>query len=389
MYKTSIGALADAGALSFGDGYRTKRSEHGVPGYRILRVADVHDGRIELDGPDFVGEKYARAIGPKLSQAGDVLLTTKGTVGRVAIYPDSAEQVVYSPQLCYFRVNGEGPLDARYLSYWFKSDAFKWQASHRANNTDMAAYLNLRDISTLQVELPSLHEQRAIAEVLGALDDKIAANDRCARVADEIAGALTEKAFSGECVALADIATVTMGSSPPGSSYNEEARGVPFFQGVRDFGFRFPHQRVWTDQPVRLASAKDTLLSVRAPVGRTNMAQDEVCIGRGLAAVQTRDGRSMTLFHQVRAAHAAWAPYEAEGTVFGSISRTQLEHIAIPVVRAEEAAQVESRLSELEDLIASLLREKTALATTRDQLLAMLMSGRVRIEDKPALGEGL
>lgn len=205
MVEVTIGALAEAGALTFGDGYRTRRPEHGRPGYRILRVADVADGRVQLDGPDFVSDRYLQAIGPKLSQAGDVLLTTKGTVGRVAIYPKNAESVVYSPQLCYFRITDIGVIDARFLGYWFKSAAFARQASHRANNTDMAAYINLRDIASLSIDLPSIRDQHAVAEVLGALDDKIAANQRAAAVADQLVRARYE-ALGGDSVLLDSIA---------------------------------------------------------------------------------------------------------------------------------------------------------------------------------------
>src|SRR3954465_3042013 len=166
MSKVSLSELRARGILDFGDGYRTKRSEHGQPGFRILRVADVADGDVRTTGPDFVSAVHAQAIGSKLSQPGDVLLTTKGTVGRVAIYPHNAEQVVYSPQLCYFRVRNEKVLHPRLLAYWFKSGAFLEQAAHRANNTDMAAYINLRDIASLTLDLPDVDKQRAITEVL-------------------------------------------------------------------------------------------------------------------------------------------------------------------------------------------------------------------------------
>ena len=77
MPEVTIEELCVTGALVVGDGYRTKRSEHGEPGYRILRVADVGNGSIRLDGPDFVRKDFLSAIGSKLSEPGDVLLTTK------------------------------------------------------------------------------------------------------------------------------------------------------------------------------------------------------------------------------------------------------------------------------------------------------------------------
>jgi type I restriction enzyme S subunit len=379
MHRTTLDSLRRNGKLEFGDGYRTKRAEHGSPGFRILRVADVMDGAIKPDGSDFVREEYRRAVGPKLSHPGDVLLTTKGTVGRVAIYPETAEQVVYSPQLCYFRITDQEFLDGRFLAYWFKSGAFIKQAGHRANNTDMAAYINLRDIGSLTIDLPEVAEQRAIADVLGALDDKITSNTAVVALADQLATAMTASALDGSATPLSELANLTMGSSPPGSSYNETGDGTPFYQGVRDFGTRSPSRRVWTTSPVRLARADDTLISVRAPVGRVNLAAGDLCLGRGLAGARSRTGTPMTLFHQIRAAQDEWAPFEAVGTVFGAITKAQLESVAIPSIKESRREALESELATLESEIGVALNESELLAATRDQLLPLLMTGKVRV----------
>lgn len=102
---TTFAELADSGALSFSDGYRTKREELAESGFRVLRVADVQHGRIMLEGNDFVSAEYASQVGAKIAQDGDILLTTKGTIGRVAAVEGLGdERVVYSPQLFFFRV---------------------------------------------------------------------------------------------------------------------------------------------------------------------------------------------------------------------------------------------------------------------------------------------
>lgn len=381
MAELTIAALSSDGHLQFGDGYRTKRSEHGQPGFRILRVADVHDRSISLDSPDFVSTEHTQAMGSKLSQPGDILLTTKGTVGRVAVFPDGVEQVVYSPQLCYFRVSPNPVVDAGFLSYWFKSPDFVRQASHRANNTDMAAYINLTDIASLRLSLPTIETQRAIADVLSALDDKIAANDRGVELADALAVARLAQVATGDAVRLDALAEIIMGSSPPGTSYNETGDGVPFYQGVRDFGTRFPSRRVWTNAPVRVAEPADILLSVRAPVGRTNVANERLCIGRGLAAIRSLAGTPNTLIHQLRAADSAWAPYEAEGTVFGAIKRTELAGVSLRSVPGALVHQVEVELGDLESLISALLSESDVLASARDELLPLLMSGKITVRE--------
>jgi len=82
---------------------------------------------------------------------------------------------------------------------------------------------------------------------------------------------------------LSDISTVIMGQSPPGSTYNEEGVGAPFYQGNKDFGFRFPHPRVYCTQPTRFAKKNDILISVRAPIGSLNITPETCAIGRGIA----------------------------------------------------------------------------------------------------------
>lgn len=173
----TLGELKGAGDLDFGDGYRTRADQLASEGFRILRAADVLDRAVSLTGPDFVGVEHASAIGSKRAQAGDVVLTSKGTVGRVAMMPALNEPVVYSPQLCYFRPRVGGRLEAAYLQHWFHGAEFAAQAGFLMHNTDMAPYISLRDFSSMRISLPPLPTQQAIAEVLGALDDKIAANE--------------------------------------------------------------------------------------------------------------------------------------------------------------------------------------------------------------------
>jgi len=157
---TQLGELVERGGLVLGDGYRTKRSEHGQPGLRILRAGDVRDGLIDPVGDDFVSQSFARQIGPKMSQSGDIVMTTKGTVGRVAVVSSETERLVYSPQLCYFRVVDNGILDRGYLAAWFRSADLQCQASLRMFKSDMAPYINLQDIRSLEVPIVPFEQQR-------------------------------------------------------------------------------------------------------------------------------------------------------------------------------------------------------------------------------------
>lgn len=96
---------------------------------------------------------------------------------------------------------------------------------------------------------------------------------------------------------LIDIANITMGQSPDGSSYNEVGEGMLFYQGSTDFGMRFPSVRQYTTAPSRFAKKGDILMSVRAPVGSINIANNDCCIGRGLSAINSKLGSISHLYY--------------------------------------------------------------------------------------------
>ncbi|MEU5841570.1 restriction endonuclease subunit S [Rhodococcus sp. NPDC047139] len=191
--------LSRMGAIVFGDGYRTKRAELNEDGYRIIRVADIFDGEIHLNGTDFVSYERRKAIGSKAGQPGDIVLTTKGTVGRLAVFEGAEEPVVYSPQVCFFRVrNGNGSIERSYLRRWLSSPSFLSQASYRKGNTDMADYLNLTDIGSMKLDLPPIEDQRVLANTLEPLEESIASLRREARVLADLRSALLPRLMSGE-----------------------------------------------------------------------------------------------------------------------------------------------------------------------------------------------
>ncbi|MEN9218346.1 MAG: restriction endonuclease subunit S, partial [Gloeomargarita sp. DG_2_bins_126] len=124
---------------------------------------------------------------------------------------------------------------------------------------------------------------------------------------------------------------MTMGQSPPGKTYNEIGEELLFYQGRDDFGFRFPIRRVHCTAPTRFAPAGDTLIRVRAPVGDiNNMALENCAIGRGVAAVRHKSGSCSYTYQFMRGLTDVFARFEAESTVFGSITKKDFH--AIPCV---------------------------------------------------------
>ena len=264
-----------------------------------------------------------------------------------------------------------------YFVYWCLQNMFNegraWNYQNRSTGIANFQFEYFLD----QEEIPGfpLEEQRAIATTLGALDDKIESNRKAMTLAQELGDALFEQVDSSH-VKLEEIAEIVMGTSPKGEFLNETGNGLPFYQGRRDFGFRFPTLRVWTTDPKRQANANDVLLSVRAPVGDLNQASQTCCIGRGIAAIRSVDFPS-TLYYAMRGSTNVWEKFNAEGTVFGSVTKTDVHEALSKWPKYDNLAPLEERLSVIDRRIASLERETHYLATLRDCLLPELMSGRV------------
>ena len=131
-------------------------------------------------------------------------------------------------------------------------------------------------------------------------------------------------------VTLGDVADLVMGQSPPGSTYNDVGDGLPFFQGVKDFNYRHPTPRVFCSAPTRIAYTGDILISVRAPIGRVNVADRECATGRGLAIVRPHspsDARYIEF--ALRHLESNWGALETSGSVFGNATRQDLESLAL------------------------------------------------------------
>jgi len=171
---------------------------------------------------------------------------------------------------------------------------------------------------------------------------------------------------------LGDVCDVVLGQSPPGSSYNDSGDGIAFFQGKSDFGEILTTVRKWTTDPRKLANQGHVLISVRAPVGPTNLASTNCAIGRGLAALGSRHLDHRCLLWAVRSSEHRLAS-QAAGTTFPAVSGSQLRAHLIPVPpRAEQrriVAAIEEHFSRLDAAEAALRSAEHRLSLMRASLI--------------------
>ncbi len=140
-------------------------------------------------------EALLSKVGDKTSRPGDVVFTSKGTVGRFAFVRGDTKHFVYSPQLCFWRSLDRTAIDPYFLYCWMRGPEFFGQFKGVAGQTDMAEYVSLTDQRRMFVTLPLLDEQRAIAHILGTLDDKIELNLRMNATLEAMARALFRSWF--------------------------------------------------------------------------------------------------------------------------------------------------------------------------------------------------
>lgn len=190
---------------------------------------------------------------------------------------------------------------------------------------------------------------------------------------------------------LGEVAEVISGQSPKGANCNTRGKGTPFFQGKKEFGERYIGEpTTWTTQVTRLAKANDVLMSVRAPVGPVNLASQDLCIGRGLAAI--RPNAAVTtdfLFYCLESKQAEIKG--SEGAVFASINRKQIESIRIPIPPLPEQRRIVAVLDEaFQGIAAAAANAERNLGSTRDVLEAQrerLLAGGKHGWDEKSVGE--
>lgn len=346
---------------------------------------------------------------------GDILITrTSETIDELAMscvavkdYP----RATYSGFTKRLRPKTAGIAYHKYLAFYLRSQLFRKAVTNNAFMTLRASF-NEDIFSFLSLYLPEYKEQVKIGDMLYSMEQKIQLNKRICAELEAMAKTLYNYWFTqfdfpdengkpyrssgGEMVwndqlkrkipkgwsagQLSDIANITMGQSPSGDTYNENGRGTIFYQGCTDFGTRFPVPRVYTSAPTRFAKAGDILMSVRAPVGTLNIAMEDCCIGRGLAALNSKFGSQLHLLYTLSGFKQLFDVMDGNGTTFGSITKDTLFEMKVVIPRRDQIKSFEEMVQPIEQKIRVAEQENRELTKLRDWLLPMLMNGQATVE---------
>ena len=153
-----------------------------------------------------------------------------------------------------------------------------------------------------------------------------------------------------------------MGQSPDSSSYNTDCEGLPFYQGNADFGETHPMPRTWCSEPKKVAEPGDILISVRAPVGDINVADERCCIGRGLAAVRSNGaGISNAFLALILQSKRAYLDSMSTGSTFKAIGKKVLSSCEMPLYSREVQSRIACQVNWIDDCLRSSRRQLSAL----------------------------
>ncbi|HDY6985033.1 TPA: restriction endonuclease subunit S [Klebsiella pneumoniae] len=379
--------------------------------YKMIRTPNIKGGRINLTGCRYVEkETFKKWTRRATVDKGDVLLTREAPMGEVG-YVDFTDTVFLGQRIMQYRADPQ-KLDSAFLLYSFLSPDLQYQFRRHDSTGSIVSHIRVPDCSEFEISLPSLDEQRKIASTLRNIDEKIALNSHINTELEAMAKTLYDywfvqfdfpdangkpyKTSGGKMVynamlkreipagwavnTLSQIANITMGQSPAGESYNEDGIGTLFFQGSTDFGWLFPTPRQYTTSPARMAKKGDILLSVRAPVGDMNIANADCCIGRGLAALNSKSRSDGFLFYVMKYFKQVFDRRNAEGTTFGSMTKDDLHSLQVVCPEPGLLKRYDDIVSEYNKMIFTRSLENQDLTKLRDWLLPLLMNGQITVK---------
>ncbi|EOW2078169.1 restriction endonuclease subunit S [Vibrio mimicus] len=421
----------------------------GFPVIRGSNLSTLTSERMNDEGLVFVSDEKAAEFKRSVVRKGDLIFTCWGTINQVGLIDSRCRYPEYIISNKQMKVTLDtSKADPLFVYYYFSSPAKQREILQNGIGAAVPGF-NLGQLRSHTLRLPPLSLQKKISSFIDALDSKITLNRQINQTLEQMAQALFKSWFvdfdpvmdnaldAGNPIPdelqhraearkavresegfkpLPDDVRqlfpdafeeselgwvpkgwkpsnvgaefdVTMGQSPPGSTYNELGIGIPFFQGKTDFGFRYPTNRIFCSEPKRLAEKADTLISVRAPVGDINLAAENCAIGRGLAAARHKSGSPSFTYYAMSNLSTHFEVFEGEGTVFGSINQKDFKALPQIKVTTDVIAKFDEHCGVWDKKIETVSEQIGNLTKLRDTLLPKLISGELRLDDVEAAVE--
>jgi type I restriction enzyme, S subunit len=375
------------------DRSRREQFDSGIPYLKMNNI--TLNGKLDLNSLVYVNCSKEE-LNNFLLKKGDILFNTRNSyelVGKTTIWNNSIQNCIFNNNIMRIRTNDL--VLPQMLFYFMNSIIFRNSLlSVKKATTNICAIYD-KDLKNQKIVLPPLNEQKRIVSKIEELFSELDhIKDTLQKVKLQLVQyrqSLLKSAFEGKLTTKyeikklgdAEISEIIMGQSPPSSTYNKEKQGMPFFQGKKDFGKKYPTTTVWCTKPTRIAKKGDILLSVRAPVGTTNWATEKCCIGRGLSAIRVKILPEYVYYFlksiEIKLSRTGG------GSIFNAITKNQLYDLSIYSPPLEKQQKIVSQLEQsfslidnTESITNSMLKQ---LDTLQSSILKQAFEGKLVPQD--------
>jgi type I restriction enzyme, S subunit len=396
--------LNDLGSVGRGKSKHRPRDDKSLYGgvYPFIQTGDVKAANFYLTNYSQTYNEKGLAQS-KLWRKGTLLITIAANIGDTALLDIDA---CFPDSIVGFQAYN-GISDVRYVKYYLDYIKLELEAISRGTTQDNMSLDKLLSRNLFVHEFPL---QQKIASILSAYDELIENNNQRIKLLEQMAeeiykewfvrmrfpGYETAKFFNedgrevkhGEVGALPEgweisrletVCDFQMGQSPPSEFYNEDKVGLAFHQGVTNFTSRFPNHASYCTDLKRIAHEGEILLSVRAPVGRINIADREIVIGRGLCSIKHKDDLQNYCYYLLKEVFKKEDSF-GNGAVFNAVSKNDLLRIKATKPSIEICKKFQELIKPVDDEIKVLTQKNQLLQQTRDLLLPRLISGKLSVE---------
>lgn len=370
-----------------------------ITAHPYIRARDIRNGKINFTDPKYITQNTFQKISRYTINTGDVIVTIVGAnIGDMAYVSDEFAGANITENAVKLTAKDK-LLEPKFLKYSLFPDTMKQYFQLIASGAAQGK-LGLYKIKKTRIPLPPLPIQKKIAEILSAYDDLIETNLKQIKLLEEMSQITYEEWFvrmrfpgyemtqlalstglpeGWKRAKLGDICNLIMGQSPKSEFYNTEKKGLPFHQGVTGYGERFPTNTCWSTDGTRYAEHGDILFSVRAPVGRLNIALDKIILGRGLAGIRHKRNSQGFLYCLLKK-HFYKDNMMGSGAIFNAVTKNDMLGIEVIEPNTEILDRFNIIVSAADREIEILHLQNIYLNEARDILLPRLLTGMIDAE---------
>jgi len=281
----------------------------------------------------------------------------------------------------------------KYLEKIFLSNWFNKQKDEITHGSTQKA-INNKDLANLEIPLPPLSIQQKIVEILDTIQEGVKTQEKIIEKTKELKKAMMQEIFNPtiknqkskiqfkiqKWEYLKKIANIIMGQSPPSQFYNTKKDGLSFLQGKAEFGEKFPSPKKWCTRPIKIARKGDILISVRAPVGDVNLADQNYCIGRGLAAIKPNHNLDNFYLFEYLQISKEKLVNKSSGSTFKAIDKETLGNFKVPIMSINQQREIAEILQTIDEKIEVEEKKKALYEELFKTMLNKLMSGEIDVE---------